>query len=90
MKRRRLTFANARDVRVFGDEAIVLDDNGFHLVDADLENEILIAQRKISAQALSLSNDRLAISYDIGGLCRIMDVSAEPARKSVVLTTRKK
>ena len=75
---RQVKFANARDVRVFGQQAIVLDDVGFHLVDADLNYVTLIARRKISVQHLSLSNDRLAISYDVGGLCRIMDVSAEP------------
>ena len=79
MKTRRIEFKNARDVRVFGQQAVVLDDAGFHLIDADLKSVSLIARRKISVQALSLSRERLAISYDIGGLCRIMDVSAEQA-----------
>ena len=74
-KASKLKLENARDVRVFGDQAVVLDDKGFHLVDSDLSYVTMIARRKVSTQSLALSNDRLAISYDVGGLCRIMDVS---------------
>jgi hypothetical protein len=74
-KRSPLKLENARDFRVFGERAVVLDDRGFHLVDSDLSYVTMIARRKVSTQSLALSNDRLAISYDVGGLCRIMDVS---------------
>ncbi len=74
-----IDLSNARDVRVFGDRAIVLDDAGFHLIDADLNYVTLIARRKIATSAISLSNGRLAVSYDIGGLCRILDVTSEKA-----------
>ena len=72
-----------RDVRVFGQNAVVLDDQGFHLIDSDLQYVTLIARRKISVQDLSLAKDRLAISYDIGGLCRIMDVSPGTTAKMI-------
>ena len=74
-------FSNARDVRVFGNKAVVLDDNGFHLLDADLNYVTMIARRKIGTRSLSLSKDRLAITYDVGGLCRIMDVSGQQPKE---------
>ena len=49
---------------------------GFTWSILDLNYVTMIARRKISTQSLALSKDRLAISYDVGGLCRIMDVSA--------------
>jgi WD40 repeat protein len=78
-KRPKIDLSNARDIQVFGNQAIVLDDYGFHLIDDDLNYVTLIARRKIATTAISLSQGRLAVSYDVGGLCRILDVSGEVA-----------
>ena len=72
-----IEFENARGMRVFGDRAIVLDDRGFHLVDEQLNYVSLIARRKVTTRKLALSNGRLAICYDAGGLCRVMNVDGE-------------
>ena len=70
---------NARDMRVFGEQIVILDQAGFHLFDEKLNYVSLLASRKPVVDAVALSNGRLAIQYD-NQLCRIWDVSGETPR----------
>ena len=70
---------NARDMRVFGDRVVILDQTGFHLFDEDLNYVAMLASRKPSVTEVALSNGRLAIQYD-NQLCRIWDVSGDEPR----------
>ena len=70
---------NARDMRVFGDRVVILDQSGFHLFDEDLNYVSKLASRKTSVSQVALSNGRLAIQYD-NQLCRIWDVSGKTPR----------
>ena len=67
---------NARDLRVFGDRAVLLDKNGFHLINSDLTYVQKLADRQVEVKALSLSSGRLAVLYS-NGLCRVWDVRGE-------------
>ena len=67
---------NARDLRVFGERAVMLDRNGFHLVDANLNYVTKLANRENAVQSVALSNGRLAIIY-ANQLCRIWNVAGE-------------
>jgi serine/threonine protein kinase/WD40 repeat protein len=67
---------NARDMRVFGDRVIVLDQNGFHLLDKDLTYVTKLAARKAEVQGLSLSGQKLAICYS-NKYCRIWNVGGD-------------
>ena len=67
---------DARDLRVFGDQAVLLDNNGFHLVDSDLNYVTKLADRQEEVATLSLSTGRLAILYT-NDLCRIWDVRGQ-------------
>jgi hypothetical protein len=64
----------ARDLRVFGDQAVLLDKNGFHLVDSNLKYVAKLAARKVEVKSVALSNGRLAILYS-NDLCRIWNVA---------------
>ena len=66
----------ARDMRVYGDKVVILDQKGFHLFDKKLQYVTKLASRKASVESISLSGSRLAICYD-NQLCRIWDVSGE-------------
>ena len=70
---------NARDMRVFGEQVVILDQAGFHLFDEKLNYVSKLASRKPVVDAVALSNGRLAIQYD-NQLCRIWDVSGEKPR----------
>ena len=67
---------NARDLRVFGKQAVLLDDTGFHLVDSKLTHVTLLAEREVEVEQVALSGQRLAILYS-NGRCRIWDVSGQ-------------
>ncbi|MFK7767221.1 MAG: protein kinase [Mariniblastus sp.] len=67
---------DARDLRVFGDQAVLLDNNGFHLIDSNLNYVTKLADRQEEVKSLSLSTGRLAILYT-NDLCRIWDVRGE-------------
>ena len=67
---------HARDLRVFGDRAVILDDNGFHLIDAELNYVSKLAARQEAVRSVALSDGRLAITYT-NDLCRIWDVRGE-------------
>lgn len=67
---------NARELRVFGDQAVLLDDSGFHLVDSDLNYVTLLAEREVEVTSVALSGSRLGILYS-NGRCRIWDVGGE-------------
>ena len=67
---------NARDMRVYGERIVLLDQTGFHLFDSDLTYVTLLAARKVSVEAISLSGQNLAICYD-NQLCRIWNVGGE-------------
>ena len=75
------SFLNARDIRVFGEQAVVLDDRGFHLVNSKMEYVTKLANRKSSVIALSLSRGRLATIYGAQGgktgKCVIRNVEGE-------------
>ena len=43
---------NARDMRVFGDRVVILDQTGFHLFDEDLNYVAMLASRKPSVTGL--------------------------------------
>ena len=74
------TFASpiedARDLRVFGDLAILLDKSGFHLVDSDLNYVTKLANRRVGVKSVSLSSGRLAVLYD-NQFCQVFDVRGE-------------
>jgi serine/threonine protein kinase/WD40 repeat protein len=67
---------NARDMRVYGERVVVLDQKGFHLFDSDLKYVTKLASRKAAVEAVSLSGQKLAICYD-NQLCRIWNVGGE-------------
>lgn len=67
---------NARDMRVFGDRAVLLDEFGFHLVDTDLNYVTKLADREVEVESVALSNGRLAILYS-NKLCRIWNVEGD-------------
>ena len=68
--------SNARGMRVFGDRVVVLDQQGFHLFNSELEYVTKLADRRSSVTAVSLSGKKLAILYD-NQLCRIWNVGGE-------------
>ncbi|MEL7498551.1 MAG: protein kinase [Planctomycetota bacterium] len=67
---------NARDMRVFGDQAVLLDETGFHLVDSKLDYVTMLAEREVEVESVAVSDNRLAILYS-NKLCRIWDVGGD-------------
>lgn len=66
----------ARDLRVYGKNAVLLDKNGFHLIDANLNYVTKLAARKVEVKDVSLSTGRLAVLYT-NNLCRVWDVRGD-------------
>ena len=73
-------FSNARDLRVFGDRAVVLDDWGFHLVTRN-GDVTRLAPRSSQVIDMSLADGILASIYggpgEVSGLGIIRDVRSE-------------
>lgn len=74
---------DARDIRVFGNRAILLDRAGFHLIESvrkddqtRLQYVTMLATREVAVSQVALSGGRLAIVYD-NGFCRIWNVQGD-------------
>ena len=74
------TFRNAKALRVFADKLVVLDQEGFHLLDDQLKYRAHLAARTNKVGLLSLANQKLAIVHEFQRSCRVYDVSGSAPR----------